>query len=84
MTLRKVIEDLGYETRSYSGRGMYGKKCLGVTIDEDLIKFVFDLGMACQEEEVERPGLIRTDQLGLGTIIYFPGQPYETETNAKE
>ena len=31
--LKDIIEMAGYETRSYSGRGMYGKECLAFTVD---------------------------------------------------
>lgn len=34
MTLQEFLEDADYETRPYSGRGMYGKKCLAVTADD--------------------------------------------------
>jgi hypothetical protein len=27
--LKQLIEDAGYEYRSYSGRGMFGKSCIG-------------------------------------------------------
>ena len=31
-----LLEDTGYgETQSYSGKGMYGKECLGVALDGD-------------------------------------------------
>lgn len=32
-TLKELIEDAEFETRSYSGRGMYGKECLGVVLE---------------------------------------------------
>jgi len=31
MNLQKIFEDAGYDTCSYSGRGMYNKECLGIT-----------------------------------------------------
>lgn len=34
--LQQACEDAALETLNYSGRGMYGKKCLGVTGDEGL------------------------------------------------
>lgn len=60
-----AIENAGYEWRSYSGRGMYGKECVGVTIRDksDLI----DLADAAKIA-----GKPCTDDMGLGTIAYWP------------
>lgn len=36
-----IIEDAGYKTRTYSGRSMCGKYCLGVDIkDKDVFTFI--------------------------------------------
>jgi hypothetical protein len=35
MNLQELLERMGVETRSYSGRFMYGKECLAVTLDRD-------------------------------------------------
>lgn len=72
MTLQQFLETNGYETRSYSGRGMMGKECLavgGLTM--------FELGYLIGSEEHEfdyDPGYAspKEDSLGQGTIIYFP------------
>lgn len=32
--LQGMLEALGYNVRSYSGRGMYGNQCLGVTLED--------------------------------------------------
>lgn len=79
MTLQELIEDLGYETRSYSGRGMYGRECLGVTV-EDPISFTLELGYAIgQEETSELPRRTSWDSMGLDYIVYFPNVPYDGE-----
>ena len=82
-----ALEDLGYETRSYSGRGMYGKSCLGFVVENgDLSKgWVANLIEWAAEHPDE--GFIiagdvagyRTDSMGLGQIIYFPQVPYISE-----
>ena len=43
--MKQLIEDAGYEYRSYSGRGMFGKSCVGVVLDEGVrpFKFIADL-----------------------------------------
>jgi 2,3-bisphosphoglycerate-independent phosphoglycerate mutase len=40
----EVAADNGYNVRRYSGRGMYGKECLGVVIKGNPLSF---LGSAC-------------------------------------
>ena len=82
--LQDVIENAGYETRSYSGRGMYGKSCLGVQTDNVIDTLVDILHWAFGEGE---DGLFydtakalrsaKTDSMGMGSIIYFPDCEYK-------
>lgn len=57
---------------NYSGRGMFGKTCLGVTV-ENLEKALFLIGRESSGysfgEELAR---FKTDNLGRSYIIYFP------------
>ena len=63
------LEDAGYEPKSYSGRGMFGKICVSVhdasawevarTLESDM--------------DVPEP---REDALGLGNILYWPQYPW--------
>ena len=77
-----AIENAGYEARSYSGRGMYGKTCLGVTLGpgQSVLEFAFDVLQETRPEEVSevidilrRP---RQDSMGLGMILYWPDVPW--------
>jgi hypothetical protein len=82
--LQRELEDAGHEVRSYSGRGMYGKDCLGcdsMTLEE-FVLFAFELGSHLnddEEKEDERDLIsralarVKTDSMGMGIIIYFPG-----------
>jgi hypothetical protein len=36
--LKDIISEAGYESRSYSGRAMYGKECVGFSTDDDHIR----------------------------------------------
>ena len=73
--LKQLIEDVGYETRDYSGRGMYGKRCLAFTIEAGN-----ELGAVAEivyhsdtEEIVDIFKDARTDTMGRDDIIiYFP------------
>ncbi len=39
--LKDLLDGAGFETRSYSGRGMYGRRCVGVVV-ENLGSFIAD------------------------------------------
>ena len=81
--LQDIIEAAGYETRSYSGRGMDGKECLAFTVDgrveefavaADLMNVALDAGEDFIKFEPVLAAMrgIRTDRLGRGTVFYFP------------
>lgn len=78
----KFLKDAGYEPRSYSGRGMYGRECVSITVP-NINKAVFNLGfkLGSLTEDVEEitdclDGF-RTDSMGLDYIIYFPEVAFE-------
>jgi len=79
--LQNIIEMAGYETRTYSGRGMFGKECLAFTAERetssfavaaDLMAAAIDAGEDFIAPVIEAMRGIRTDSLGLGTVFYFP------------
>jgi hypothetical protein len=65
-----VLKDSGLSVRSYSGRGMYGSQCVGVSADS-VWSVAQAIGTAddIDFEDVPEPS---TDILGLGMIIYWP------------
>lgn len=86
-TLKDLLE-LDYETRPYSGRGMYGKSCLAVALDagqspfkvfSDILLNVDEHGGIHNDLALVHKALrdARVDDLGLGTILYFPTIPFE-------
>lgn len=89
--LQQIVDDSGeFTSRSYSGRGMYGKVCLGVTVDRDhtmgeflalIIESVTDEN---QDELAEALRGLRTDSMGLGEVLYFPKVPYSAEEEDSE
>ena len=88
-TLKRFIEDAGYETRSYSGRCMYGKSCIGfVTSDSEF--YVGAAIVANIEDECDRFDLCevfhhaKVDSMGRDIIIYFPNIPYEEKYEEEE
>jgi hypothetical protein len=88
----KVLVDLiicaGYSVRSYSGRSMYGKECLGVTCD-DTHKLIVDVIEQAIEEDNGENSVIedtlevmkdsRTDSMGRSSIIYWPSVEFSRE-----
>lgn len=66
-----VDQTNGNERRAYSGRGMYGKTCPAIVTDLS----VFYVGCHARdifgEDAFEL--LPRTDNMGLSTVVYFPG-----------
>jgi hypothetical protein len=69
-----------WEVRSYSGRAMFGKECLGVVLDSE--RDQVRLGAMLQQEfgDDDTEALIRDlhiDSLGLDLIAYFPSVQLE-------
>lgn len=73
-----LLEDAAWDAdmdfrKDYSGRGMYGKTCVGITGGlPGLVKFV-QLITEQGENLAEDIQGIASDSMGLNTIYYFPG-----------
>lgn len=95
--LIEILEDAGYEPQSYSGRGMYGKECVGVVVESG--RGGFRLGaelaksaayLAEDEEDVhtvlsELAELsVSTDAMGFDVIVYFPGVAWPEQDEQDE
>lgn len=77
----EMIEDAGCDTRSYSGRGMSGKQCVAFKCDRGtelymIIEILSEATHNYEQEQIDELAKIlrgaRTDDIGLGTIVYFP------------
>jgi hypothetical protein len=85
-----IIEDMGYRTTKYSGRGMYGEHCLGVDLDrnQSVFELIADLIKSdARNHPAAFAALIRAlriDDLGLGTIAYFPTAKFSGEEKAED
>ena len=84
-TLQSIIEFSGFDTRSYSGRGMYGKECLGVSLGMSTGQFfaqVFDDVIRNNPSEEEKEAFsealkhFKTDSMGRGQIVYWENVEY--------
>ena len=85
LLVRTACDDLGLEVRSYSGRGMYGRSCVGVNCDGNAFQTLARILIALAEqgndgldaaEHFTRDGAVASDSMGLGSIIYFPRLPW--------
>lgn len=76
--LKELIEYAGYESRSYSGRGMYGEECLTFSAEDSQVEVILNLIEAIDNpanelsDTLEILRRMRVDQLGLGMVYYFP------------
>jgi hypothetical protein len=80
-TLNDLLSDFDTRLRSYSGRGMYGKDCVGVDLENSaqIASVFFSLGERCQSSGDDRLASlgdgdeqIKTDSMGRGLIVYWP------------
>ena len=82
--LVEALESAGYEPQSYSGRCMYGRRCVGVTVSRDVSAFrlAAELAVVFLNEDLEHGPFdvedlarlrVSEDSMGCDQIIYFPG-----------
>lgn len=85
--IKQAFEAAGYEPRSYSGRGMYGKECLGVSGDsalEIVLETIETVASQAGDTETIAEFVadlldVRTDSMGRGEIVYWPSIKWEDE-----
>ena len=72
---QQLAEEIGGDVyENYSGRGMFGERCLVITVD-NLYFSLFDLGRLVESMEIDFSHMmaeLRVDNLGTRDIIYFP------------
>ncbi len=72
--LKTIIEAADVGTpRSYSGRGMYGKYCIGVSVD-DVSEALAAMTEFCDDTS-EAASILRSyrsDSMGRRVIVYWP------------
>lgn len=70
-----ALEACDYEWEAYSGRSMYGKKCVAIKLGstDELYKLGRDVGDACPRTPI-------IDNMGKGYIAYWPTALLNDET----
>jgi hypothetical protein len=82
-TFQQILEAAGYETSAYSGRGMAGTECVsaGLPGDGRLGRLFADVteAMGADENKLVAAAFrrMRTDSIGLSSVVYFPGIAHE-------
>ncbi len=83
VTIRKMVEtfctdnDLKFY-ESYSGRGMFGAKCIGIVCSDitetmlDLVDFIAEANQVSVRKAKKMLGDYCYDNMGLKYILYFP------------
>jgi len=76
--LQQILEER-FDCYSYSGRAMYGETCLAVNDDgrglgevmATIIRGAIEEGSGAKIADAVSE--MRTDSMGRGTVVYFPG-----------
>ncbi len=85
-----IASDFGYQMRSYSGRGMFGSQCLSINVDRgfDEVKFgAYVMMRLLANDESAHPDdfpMMRSDSMGLGSVIYWPRVEVIADDNEDE
>jgi len=81
----EVLEDAGYEPYAYSGRGMYGKKCVAINVERGQSIWEIAIQVFKENEDIaEQVGTPTEDDMGLGAVFYWPNLPYEGKSDNEE
>lgn len=84
MTVEEAIKNFINESEqyeiyeNYSGRGMFGRSCLGVVVKQgySFMEFIIKLTKYLDDNGIEDVDFslegVSYDALGLDTIVYFP------------
>lgn len=80
--------DCDFSVRSYSGRAMYGRSCIGV-VGNFPLECLAVIVPALLDEKEEIPGFdweledflrsISTDSMGLQSVVYFTAAPWSED-----
>jgi len=96
--LQEIVEDAGFDAQPYSGRGMYGRKCLSFNLERDENEFDAFLSIAeaiqsyveSHDDGMELEDITpyfmgaKSDSMGLGLVVYFPEIEWEDSDDDEE
>lgn len=79
-----VLEEEGYEPYAYSGRAMYGERCVAVDLQNDQALFRLGMTLGCSARVQEMLfdldlAQVYVDSMGLGIVVYWRNVPWPQE-----
>lgn len=89
--LIQALEQAGYEPRDYSGRGMFGDRCVAVVVERGTSEFRLAAEVAIELVSLHEDGEaqdvleelarldVRGDSMGRDSVIYFPDVAWPAE-----
>jgi hypothetical protein len=89
MNLIEFLEEAGLDPYPYSGRGMYGKQCVAVTVTSfgrlfaDVLLSVESTGANVEELSELFEGM-RYDNMGHDYVFYFPRVPWSDDEDSDD
>ena len=75
----EILNAEGHQPYSYSGRYMYGKRCVAVNVEHHKDLFMLDRLFVENGFELDPPEM---DQMGLGYVAYWPSLDWPQEREA--
>ena len=94
--IKDACKNTEFKVRSYSGRGMYGRTCVGIDLDriDDLGDIIANLEPYDADGELYEPqdafelvgkliSNMKWDSMGLGIIVYWPDIDYDKKAADK-
>lgn len=92
MNLQSLLEWADFDTRKYSGRGMWGKYCLAIYVSSidnifaDVLEALADNFHSMEAKDVREISQefrgMKTDSMGTGYVVYWPNTPFDGEESA--
>lgn len=81
--LRDLLRKAGYRFYTYSGRAMYGRRCLAVDLPKtvDLFQLALDLAEQLPADEAmpDQVNSFSLDDMGRGIVVYWRHEKWQAE-----
>ena len=83
-----LLRECGLEPQSYSGRGMYGRRCVAVVGESQLVILSMIVSASHGSDWSDSaPELIRTahaDSMGYDVVVYWPDHEWDNTMDEAE
>lgn len=75
----EALREAGHEPYSYSGRGMYGRRCVAVDVPSGASMLELGYALGLRGVDPSEFGEAKTDNMGLGIVVYWPYAEWSKE-----